>query len=432
MVRDLDLVKGFENLYVKPVYLYGAGYFGKKVLKILDEIDISVEGFVDRNLDLIGNKENGIEIYALDEIINDTNRSEFIIIVTTVNFREEIVNFLEKNGIRDNVYTIFGLFSGIYFNLNSKYINEKVKEKYREKFLIWIHNKGVETYFRQVHLDIIDSLLYDEKNPILIYQPGKVGSNTVEATLKGYNIPVVRCHGLLFSCEYCGNLNLRKVLTKKIKSKDKIKMITLIRDPIAKDIGHFFQKITEEEDDAGWYVKGIMEEDFQTSFLNFLSIISPFDFTENKDKQRFAGRIVSHIDYIGAKSNKGAFWGWYEEELKKNLGIDILECNFDKEIGYGIMNCGNVELLILKLEKLNNLEKILGEFVGIGDIKLVSTNQAETKSYKYAYRQFCKEVKLPRRYIEFCYEENEYFEHFYSDTERNCFYKKWLENIVDI
>ena len=33
--------------------------------------------------------------------------------------------------------------------------------------------------------------------------------------------------------------------------------------------------------------------------------------------------MICHIDYIGYKSRKGAFWGWYEEEMKNNLGIDI-------------------------------------------------------------------------------------------------------------
>lgn len=96
------------------------------------------------------------------------------------------------------------------------------------------------------------------------------------------------------------------------------------------------------------------------------------------------------------------------------------------------MECGNVELLILKLEKINNLQNILGEFVGVNGLELVSTNQAMEKSYKYAYKQFCDEVRIPRRYIEFCYKENEYIEHFYNETERQEFYEKWMKKSIEI
>lgn len=432
MIRDLDLVKNFDNLYKKPVFLYGAGFYGEKILKILCEMDISVKGFVDSNQNVIGEKIQDIMIYSLEKLIEFSLNEDIVIILTTVKYREEMINILERNRVEcECVYTIFGLFSSIYFNMNSKYLSKETKEKFREKLLIWKYNKKVETYFMQAYLEIINPLI-EEKNPIIVYQPGKVGSKTLEATLKFYQTPVVRCHGILFSSEYDGVVGLKQNITNLLKTRNKIKMITLVRDPIAKDIGHFFQKISEEESDVGWYVKGIMEEDFQTSFLNYLSIVTPFDFTVNQNKKRFEKCMICHIDYIGYKSRKGAFWGWYEEEMKNNLGIDILQCNFDKENGYGILECGNVELLILKLEKINNLQNILGEFVGVNGLELVSTNQAMEKSYKYAYKQFCDEVRIPRRYIEFCYKENEYIEHFYNETERQEFYEKWMKKSIEI
>ena len=179
MIRDLDLVKNFDNLYKKPVFLYGAGFYGEKILKILCEMDISVKGFVDSNQNVIGEKIQDIMIYSLEKLIEFSLNEDIVIILTTVKYREEMINILERNRVEcECVYTIFGLFSSIYFNMNSKYLSKETKEKFREKLLIWKYNKKVETYFMQAYLEIINPLI-EEKNPIIVYQPGKVGSKTL-------------------------------------------------------------------------------------------------------------------------------------------------------------------------------------------------------------------------------------------------------------
>lgn len=206
-------------------------------------------------------------------------------------------------------------------------------------------------------------------------------------------------------------------------------MITLVREPISKDIGHFFQKIDMELPDAGWIIKGLLEKNFQQSFLNYLSVVSPFDFTEHNKKQEFTKRLICHIDTIGQRNPNGALWGWFDEELKTNLGIDILNEEFDIEKGYSIVECGNIELLIIKLEKLNSLEAVIGEFIGNEKFKILNDNEAESKSYKYIYRKFKEEVVLPQEYVDFYYKNNPYTNHFYDEKERAEYYAKWKQHI---
>lgn len=426
MVRDLDLVKEFDNLYLKPVYLYGAGYYGKKTLKILNEMEVETKGVVDSNPLLRDEEIEGRKIYSIDDLVSIANKEDIIIIISTKIYCDDVVKILEKYNVKsNNIFTLFGLFYAIFFNINSNRLNKKVQEKIRDSIMAWKYNMKLESYYIQSYLSVVNPLFLDDTNPIIIYQPGKVGSNTLETTLAHHGVQVVRSHGILFSCEYGNVHELKKKIIEKIKNKEQIKMITLVREPIAKDIGHFFHKISIDDKDIGWIIKGIMEKNFQQSFLNFLSIVSPFDFTVNKNKEQYKNIMISHIDYIGNKNTKGALWGWYEEELKNNFGIDILKSDFDKEKGYGYMKCGNIELLILKLERINWLENVIGKFVGIDGLKLVNSNQAKFKSYKYAYRQFYNEVEIPSQYLDFCYKGNEYMNHFYTDDECRNLYEKW-------
>lgn len=280
-------------------------------------------------------------------------------------------------------------------------------------------------------LDLILSLLQSEKSesPVIIYQPGKVGSHTIEFTLKEYGISVLRSHGVLYPCQY-EKTGMENTFVQEIKKFQKVKIITLVREPISKDIGHFFQKISVAENDVGWLVKGIMEKDLQQSFLNYLSVVTPYDFSGGK-QDSYKKTVISHIDYIGEKNKNGALWGWYEEELGKNLGINIIEEAFDVEKGYSIIKRDNIELLVVKLECLNSLETVLANFVGITDLKLINRNTASQKSYSYAYKQFQKEVRFPRKYLDFYYKENNYMKHFYSQSEMNKFYLKWEKHVIN-
>lgn len=141
------------------------------------------------------------------------------------------------------------------------------------------------------------------------------------------------------------------------------------------------------------------------------------------EKNIYNKKMICHIDYIGAKNANGALWGWYEEELKNNLGINLLSNEFDVEKGYSITNYRNIELLTMQLEKLNQLESVLADFVGIDSLELVNENIGDKKAYRYAYKQFQQDVKLPKEYVDFCY-KNPYMEYFYSEADR----KKYIKN----
>lgn len=425
------LTNNFEELYKKSVILYGAGYIGRIALMIMRELGIIPEAFCDTDSAKKGNDIEGITIWSLDELLHMAQKKELVVIIATASRQyENIVSILEKNKIQcGDIYTFTGLLYAVYFYMD----NNGKSEKLSTLKSIWLYNQNLTSKKHQgeITLGSLSRLLLHDNSkemPIIVWQPGKVGSNTVEHSLRECGVEVIRSHGIFYPCVSSG-MNKEKLLDCIIKSGNPVKMITLVREPISKDIGHFFQKMDFEWQEVEWMIKGLVEKDFQHSFLNYLSVITPFDFTENNRKKEFDEKLVCHIDAIGQSNNKGAFWGWFDEELKNNFGIDILNEDFDIEKGYSIIESQNIELLIIKLEKLNDLEDVIAEFVGNNEFKILNINEAKTKSYRYVYRQFLEEVVLPEEYIDFYYKGNPFTEHFYSSKEREQYYLKWRKHI---
>jgi len=87
-------------------------------------------------------------------------------------------------------------------------------------------------------------------------------------------------------------------------------------------------------------------------------------------------------------------------------------------------------VLVIKLEKLNSLETVISEFIGVPRFKLVNNNEADSKSYKYLYKQVKDKIKIPREVFEFYYDDPR-MNHFYSDEEIEGFYRKWENNIAN-
>lgn len=430
MIKDFELTESFQELYQKPVFLYGSGYVGKIANKILNEYGIKPTAFCDSNSALKGNVIEGLLVHSLDELLGIANAKEIILIITTMSDHyESIVSILTRNEIQcKQIYTFTGFLYAAYFNLDAYGRNSNKLQILKNA---WIQNQILIRYQVQAKVDMHKLLLQSPEDnvPIIVYQPGKVGSNTIYHSLVSCGVETIHSHGIEYPSVFSGNPDMRQNLIDCLKSVKRIKMITLVREPISKDIGHFFQKIDMELPDAGWIIKGLLEKNFQQSFLNYLSVVSPFDFTEHNKKQEFTKRLICHIDTIGQRNPNGALWGWFDEELKTNLGIDILNEEFDIEKGYSIVECGNIELLIIKLEKLNSLEAVIGEFIGNEKFKILNDNEAESKSYKYIYRKFKEEVVLPQEYVDFYYKNNPYTNHFYDEKERAEYYAKWKQHI---
>jgi hypothetical protein len=249
---------------------------------------------------------------------------------------------------------------------------------------------------------------------------GKVGSRTVFASLqRAYqklylNVPVHHVHVLENLDELERNIqknfanpvdNLAyirksKELRKQIEKNPKQawKVISLVRDPIARNVGSFFQNL--EEYIPGW------REQYNNGSLTLAAL-----------QEYFLKNESIHI---------AADW-WFEKQLQPLFGIDVFQSDFPFETGYKIYksSTSNASLLLIRLEDLNSCaERAMYEFLGLKDFSLYNTNVGDEKDYADVYSAF-KEIPLPSDYITKMYDTRS-AHHFYSQDELDAFTSRWL------
>ncbi len=257
----------------------------------------------------------------------------------------------------------------------------------------------------------------NDKQPIFVYQMGKVGSSTVSKTLEKLNINNSIFHVHFLSDKNINDLILRyKNLTKSIVpmhlirskylvkkfdlKKDKIKIITLTREPVGRIVSDFFQNIYYESPEL------IYKEDK----INY-------DIASEKVKDRILKYDIEN-EYAAT---------WFEKEFKEALGIDVYNFEFHKEKGYQIIKSNNVECLILKMEKLNEVGiKAINEFLFIeGNGALKQSNISSKKEFAEDQKKLKYELHFDKKILQHIY-SSQYMKHFYTDEEISSFIKKWL------
>lgn len=119
----------------------------------------------------------------------------------------------------------------------------------------------------------------------------------------------------------------------------------------------------------------------------------------------------------------------FDKELKDLTGIDIFDYPFDKEKGYTWIKKENVEILVLKTEKMNENEDIVAQFVEKPGLKYVNARIGEGKFSKYIYRELKQKFCVSADVLEKQYSNNPQVDHFYSEEEKAEFRQKWKNKI---
>jgi glycosyltransferase involved in cell wall biosynthesis len=271
-----------------------------------------------------------------------------------------------------------------------------------------------------IHGKIIDNhyQLQEKDTAFLIYQMGKVGSSSIYKALKEQypTVPIYHIH-------YLEQTRLRDSITwhnennfpqlpehllvskalgnflSKNKQKIKWKIISLARDPIALQASIIFQNLEEA-------FSRIIDRD-----------------RDNVDMRKATGMVEEFLsDYATRESH---FVNWFDNEIKEVFGIDIYAYPFDKERGYSIINKDNVDILLLKFEKLNEcFTDAFLNFSGSNNIQLPHANIGSEKQYGPDYRKLTNSLKLPESLCRDIY-ATKLVQHFYSAQEITAFMEKW-------
>ena len=260
-------------------------------------------------------------------------------------------------------------------------------------------------------------------SPIIIYQMGKVGSSSIQASLKNLKIanPIHHAHFLsgdtIQAVEnyYHGlphiavpeHILLSKRLRSEIdasKGKIRWKIITLVRDPVARDISDLFENMERD-----WPHLSILNEDKALSEIKYRvrKMFQNFDETD---------------DYACS---------WFDKEILAVFDIDIYATDFNKSIGYQIYEAKNADILVLKLEKLHACYRdAFMAFLGIDDFALLKANVGAHKKYSDFYKKILDSISIPETDLDNIY-HSRYSQHFYTSKEIDQFKKKWIGSDSD-
>lgn len=406
--------KNFESLFENKIILYGAGVTGVEIYKILTNYfkNVNVAYFCDTYKT---GYMSGLPIIS-PETLKEICAYETLIVVVTglsTNPKEIMDNLQCLDFAVEYVYTLSELDELIMQNIDDSRIDEWYRTIKRYKGVL--PNDGK----RNLYLNWWCPEHYCE-NDILVYQPGKVGSSTVCNSLSTIGMNVTHVHMLTdcFIYDLIPELAWKPEATEleiinrssqhcinKIKQAKYLKIITLVREPLSRDFSNFLYHMGELQRNGY--------------------------FSANDSLLEACAEGIRRRATQNGKYKYGYQFEWYTNELKELFDIDIYNYPFHKDKGYSIINQDNIALLIVKLEKLNDLEEIIGQFINAPRFKLINSNEASKKEYKDLYKSMRDSVKIPREIVSMYYDGNQFMDHFYSEEEKNSFLKKWENNIVD-
>jgi hypothetical protein len=253
-----------------------------------------------------------------------------------------------------------------------------------------------------------------EDNFVLVYQMGKVGSSSIEHSLNLNNIPSYHIHTFDDHEEFymyhnthdvkkffepTKRLAYRLVLKHRkhlLQKRESLKIITLVRDPVATVLSRFFQDLHIQ------FIEGKKNESIHNDMNEtYLHLEYCFD---------------NHI-------NKSYFSNWFDNELNRNFNIDIFKQETDKSQPSFRFSNNNRDVLLVKCESLSKLDSELSNFLQIDDFKLTNSNEAKNKWYSNIYSDFKKRYDFSKLFYMY---DLPLYRHLYSDQEIEQFKSKWL------
>jgi hypothetical protein len=266
--------------------------------------------------------------------------------------------------------------------------------------------------------------------PLIIFQMGKVGSKSVKRTLEALELDMPIYHSHLLTQarideteeqrrkffltdreSYLKRPWLNQFLRNQIikgRGKHKWKIITMTRDPIARNLSTFFENLKVRA------VNNTGSFEIQSDYYSILPFVLSLDDVDTLfnlffDKLRHDTPLV-----------------FFDRELKGVFRIDVYAEKFPKSIGYHIYQNNLADVLLIRLEDLNSCApQAFKEFLGIEDFTMKRENIGANKIYAELYEKFKETIPLPKSYLDKFY-KSKFMQHFYTEQEINRFQKRWI------
>ncbi len=408
---DLDIMRDSEFIKGKSIILWGAGDKGKYVIKMLKKASIHVSYVCDSNAELWGTAVEGYTVISPFELCKAADKENLCAVLCTAPGSNQTIR-KALDYIVDASYeyaTYFGIVYMFRFHYETLFQDEAVKYLFRlEKEVGWLE-------FQQRNLKVLSDVWGVTEGEILLLQPGKVGSSSILVNLLregcgGYHLHHIHFPANILQEEY---RKIWEAALERLRSK-KIKLITGVREPIARDISSVFESFNERNNirRGDWL--------FKTG--------DPYKIFEQYTD------MILYGNYEPWSSGVPKVWGdefvWFDQEIQRLWGIDIYQFPFDREKGYSVIRSKGIEIFLYKCEKLDEVSEELYQFaLGHAVSCFVSANRADISWRNEAYQKFKRSVVLRPDYVAHYYKDNGKMDHFYTEEEKSGFLKKWEKQI---
>jgi len=238
---------------------------------------------------------------------------------------------------------------------------------------------------------------------------GKCGTSTLHHTFIKNNLNGIYGHSICyfgsfdkkisFKC-HLNNCETHKTkneidftildLFKNINSTEQIWILDVYRNPLERQISAFFQEI----------------ETYMTDYKNInINEIINF-FLEWSSKYNYKNELYNPLNQILSLFS-----------LKKDKEFD-----FKKK--YYILKHKNFNFIKIRFCDIDNWDKILSDIFN-KKITIYNDNETKNKNYYQLYKEFNKNIKIPKNHFEKIIKNDEDFKFFNSEQEIENYYLKW-------
>lgn len=252
---------------------------------------------------------------------------------------------------------------------------------------------------------------YRDENTILIYQMGKVGSTSLAKALGDRAIQIHNFYPSNEPCSRRPSYRLRKkllhwafyhVIRRGIRRRKTLKIITLVRDPIGRNVSMYFH-------------------DLHYWLAYYFSEVRP-DRVGRED-------MTTLIDCFRETFDHDYPLDWFDKELKRLAGIDVYEHAFDRATGCSRIDKDGVSLLIVQTEKLRECWHLVEEFCG-HKLELREDNRGARKWYGNSYAAFLEAYSVSADELDRTY-SSRYATFFFSEETRAELRKRWQSETTE-
>ena len=254
------------------------------------------------------------------------------------------------------------------------------------------------------------------RDPILlVHQMGRAGSMTTVNTLRSANLDLA-----IFHTHW---LNPRTVAWNLERVRERPEQRRPLNLRVSARISAHLQQTGIDQRD--WRLVSVFREPIARNVSVFFLCIEEYvpDFQRRYRNGSVDDRML--LEIFLEKFPHDQPLDWFRQDIGEVFGLDVYDQPFPMEQGYRSMRAGRTELLLIKLEKLNECyQQAFREFLHVDIPRLAHTHVTELDPSKPMYTRFVHNTVLPTDYLDHMY-ESEFARHFYTDQERADFRRKW-------